>query len=106
MTNRRRRWLFPVLALAACGVLLASCALGNRHRQVSATEFIELASKPIGSAFDTRFIGTAWGNAYLSVWSASSSLVYGGEDTCSCPLAELPPEITAKIRAGGNPWPK
>lgn len=86
--------------------LLAGCCLSNRHREVSAPEFLQLAGAPLGSAFDTRFIGSTETRAYLSVWSAMPSSVGGGEDVCSCAIDDLPSEVVAKIRAGQNPWPK
>lgn len=78
----------------------------NRHRELSGREFLQLAGAPLGSAFDTRFIGSTGTRAYLSVWSAMPSSVGGGEDVVSCPLDDLPSEVVATIRAGRNPWPK
>jgi hypothetical protein len=104
--NRGWRLLFGAAAVVALGLVLASCCLSGRHREVSAEEFLDLARAPIGSAYNTSFIGATGGRAYLSVWSAMPSSVGGGEDVCSCALSELPADAVAQINEGRNPWAK
>lgn len=102
----RFRWLLlGVLAITGAS-FVAACTMSSKHRLVSGEEFVELAEKPIGSAFHTTYIGSANDRAYLSVWSAMPSSVGGGEDVYSCSLEELSEAVRARIAAGENPWPK
>jgi hypothetical protein len=94
------------LAVVALVVLSASCCWSSRHRQVSAEEFLTLASTPMGSAFNASFIGVTGGRAYLSVWSAMPSSISSGEDVCSCAVSALPPQTASEILDGRNPWAK
>lgn len=105
-TRGVRPVLFGVIFAVTAGALFSCSSVGGRHREIGAAEFLDLARAPIGSAFHTSYIGATSSRAYLSVWSALPSSMGGGEDVCSCALAELPPEAVTQIRSGQNPWPK
>ncbi|MCA8953559.1 MAG: hypothetical protein KDE27_28870 [Planctomycetes bacterium] len=106
MRTGNARWgrLALAAAIALAVGFAGACACSNRHREVSATEFLTLAGQPLGSAFDTNLVGVARGRVYLSVWSAMPSSFGGGEDIVSCRLDDLPAALGARLRAGEDPW--
>lgn len=107
MTTALRFASIPALAAVAAAVLLLpGCCSSGRPREVTAEEFVRLASMPIGSAHDSRFLGAAGKRAYLVVWSAATSSASGGDRVYSVAVEELPADIAQQIRAGVDPWPK
>jgi hypothetical protein len=92
-----------LLAIAIASLVGSACVLAERHHRVGADEFLRLAELPMGSMRHAEFLGTTAHRAYLTLFTAGS---LGGEDIYSCEIDALPAALTARIRAGENPWPK
>ncbi len=98
VTRRLARRPATTLGLL-CISIVAACAAGERHRRVSPADFAQLAASPIGSARHVEWIGIAGDRAFLSVWTVASSSARARVDVVSCAVADLAPDLLARLRA-------